>query len=49
MLWTHPSTDRLSYARMVQELITTMQPEEASAMKREMSVVGIDIAKALST
>jgi transposase len=30
---------------MVQEVITTMQPEEASAMNQEMSVVGIDIAK----
>jgi hypothetical protein len=45
MKWTRPYADRLSYARMVTELFTTMQPEEASAMQRALSVVGIDIAK----
>jgi hypothetical protein len=30
---------------MVQEVITTIQPEEASAMNQDISVVGIDIAK----
>ena len=30
---------------MVQAVVTTIQPEEASAMKRDITVIGIDIAK----
>lgn len=30
---------------MVQAVVTTMQPEAASAMKRDSNVIGIDIAK----
>jgi hypothetical protein len=29
---------------MVKEVVTTIQPQEASAMKQKNSVVGIDIA-----
>jgi hypothetical protein len=45
MKWTRPYADQLSYANMVKEVVTAMQPEEASAMKRDRSGGGIAIAK----
>jgi hypothetical protein len=45
MKWTRPYADRCEYARMVKEVVTTIHPQDASAMKRDLSVVGIDIAK----
>jgi hypothetical protein len=45
MKWPRPYAERLSYASMVKEVVTTIPPEEASAMKRDLSVVGIDLAK----
>src|SRR4030095_12744195 len=43
--WTHPSTDRRSDARVVREVVITMQPAEASTMQCNHSVGGSHSAK----
>jgi hypothetical protein len=45
MKWLCPYAEWWPSASMVKVVVTTIPPEEASAMKRDLSVVGSDRAK----